>query len=400
LASILLSNLNPSSERSPEPKATIIDTTGSFPLSLLAQVIKARILSSRAASATAAVKTANYAISGQGQEVGDEEVEKDVQKCLEMVAISRVFDIEGLWEVLGEVGRNNTPPDELDLLVSAIGPEEVQENLQKPTEILDSEEELTPEEISPAPERNPHSGTEIIMIDNLTHIITELLARKEKSEAHSLLTLLSSTLHTMTHTSNILTILHNSTVPSKSTSTANYTYPTTTTAPRKQHSRQPQIPSPSSIFPSNPNKPALGQIFTQFPELHLSISKLPKMRGDAEVLYGQDGESLPSYQKEVKYCFVVEVLKDETPNLGVEVGDESGNGKGKASEAEMGKGKRFGWREQRWTAVDLMADGTGFLGAFQVKGNMRGMGLEREKIGGLKDVGYIAKIYGFGGRRV
>jgi hypothetical protein len=31
---------------------------------------------------------------------------------------------------------------------------------------------------------------------------------------------------------------------------------------------------------------------------------------------------------------------------------------------------------------------------------MRGMGLEREKIGGLKDVGHIAKMYGFGGRRV
>jgi len=37
--------------------------------------------------------------------------------------------------------------------------------------------------------------------------------------------------------------------------------------------------------------------------------------------------------------------------------------------------------------------------AFQVKGNMRGMGLERQMVGGLTDVGVVAKVYGFGGRR-
>jgi len=107
------------------------------------------------------------------------------------------------------------------------------------------------------------------------------------------------------------------------------------------------------------------------------------MRGDAEVLYGQDEESLAAYRKEVRYCFVVEVLKDETSNLGFGVEEDGGKEKekGKEGELEVGKGKRFGWREQRWTAVDVAPDGAGFVGAFQVKGNMRGMGLEREKIG-------------------
>ena len=103
-------------------------------------------------------------------------------------------------------------------------------------------------------------------------------------------------------------------------------------------------------------------------------------------MYGQDEESLAGYQKEVRYCFVVEVLKDETPNLG--------------PENEKKKGKKFGWREQRWTAVETTADGTGFVGAFQVKGDMGGMGLGRETIGGLRGVGNVAKIYGFGGRKV
>jgi hypothetical protein len=128
---------------------------------------------------------------------------------------------------------------------------------------------------------------------------------------------------------------------------------------------------------------------------------LPKGRGDAEILYGkhdEDSVSVLQGSVNVEYCFVVEVLKDETPNLGMQ--GERDKGKGKEVDREDGKGKKFGWREQRWTAVDVTADGTGFEGAFQVKGNMRGMELERERIGGLTDVGNMAKIYGFGGRRV
>ena len=323
-----------------------------------------------------------------------------------MVAISRVFDIEGLWEVLSEVGRDNTVRNDSDALSSSLNPMSKEQSAQKPTEILDSEGELTPEEAFPDSPNNETSslGTEIVIIDNLTHIITELLARKEKSEGHGLLTLLSLTLHTMTHTSNILTILHNGTLPSKTSSTP-HTYPTATSMGtnsrnQNQNLRQPQIPNPSSIFLSNPAKPALGQIFTQFPELHLFISKLPKRREDAEVLYGGDEEPLPGFQKEVEYCFVVEVLKDETPNLGSTSRTESGRSKGKEGDDGREKGKKFGWREQRWTAVDVTTDGTGFVGAFQVKGNMKGMGLERERIGGLTEVGNVAKLYGFGGRRV
>jgi hypothetical protein len=329
--------------------------------------------------------------------VSNEEVEIDVQRCLEMVAISRVFDFEGLWEVLGEVGRDSTPRADFAISPSP-DPESHKPEPLQPPEIFDSEEELTPGAATP-PQTNksPDPGIEIIIVDNLTHIITSLLAQKEKSEAHGLLALLSHTLHTMTHTSNILTILHNSTVPSKptslSTSASNYTYPATTGArSHHQHSRAqtPQIQTPTSIFPSNTAKPALGQLFTQFPDLHLFVSKLPRMRRDAEMLYGRDEEdSLPGYGtgKEVKYCFVVEVLKDETPNLGEE--GESGEG-GEGKEVDEGRGMRFGWREQRWTAVDVKGDGTGFVGAFQVKGNMRGLGLDRERIGGLTDVGHVA----------
>ena len=70
-----------------------------------------------------------------------------------MVAISRVFDVEGLWEVLGEVGRDS------DRVV--LGDEER------------------------AVEDNDEEGMEIIVIDNMTHLISELFARKERGEGIS-----------------------------------------------------------------------------------------------------------------------------------------------------------------------------------------------------------------------
>ena len=119
------------------------------------------------------------------------------------------------------------------------------------------------------------------------------------------------------------------------------------------------------------------------------MSSLPKTREDAEQLYGQDDENVfggrEKSQVEVGCCYVVEVLKDEAPNLGQQSENEK-------------SGRKFGGREQRWAAVEISADGLALVDAFPAKGNMRGLGLEREKAG-MQDVGSVAKIYGFGGRR-
>ncbi|KAE8442349.1 hypothetical protein EG329_003420 [Mollisiaceae sp. DMI_Dod_QoI] len=361
LASALVPQLSTSSSHSkssPRTKATIIDTTGSFPLSLLAQILKSRITNSHALTSRNAVQTANHIVSPLDQPredaVSTEKIEQEVQRCLEMVAISRVFDIEGLWEVLGEVGRDgpatSDPSSSIAGLakdVTAVGQKTdgaVQSSPDWP-EISDSQEEdLSPiddaESASKVPEmekKEQDEGTEIIIIDNMTQIINELFSRKEK-----------------------------------------------------------------------------GTLFTQFPSLHIFHSPIPKTREDAEVLYGREADDAPLEPGMVGYCTVVEVLKDETANLGfgadVGVGKE-GEGEGK------GKGRRFGWREQRWCAVEVWDEdgvGVGLRGAF-------GMGMERRGIrgGGGADggggdgsetlkgttgtetgVGNVAKIYGFGGRRV
>jgi hypothetical protein len=108
---------------------------------------------------------------------------------------------------------------------------------------------------------------------------------------------------------------------------------------------QPLSISLSSVFSSNLTKPALGKVFDQFPSLHLMLSSMPKTQDDAEVLYGQDENSLsPSH---VNYCTVLEVLKDETPNLGV-----------------CRSANRFGVREQRWVALAVSDDGLSLRHAF------------------------------------
>jgi hypothetical protein len=160
--------------------------------------LKSRIIGSKTVSLRNAVQTSNYGKSLQREEGLELNVDEDVQRCLEMVAISRVFDIEGLWGALGEIRRHRSSDFEAEHLESEIvesGGMEATEKVLNPersAEIVDSEEEPTPEdETLPSPGPRPTSkdkdedGTEIIIVDNMTHIINELFSRKEKSDCKS-----------------------------------------------------------------------------------------------------------------------------------------------------------------------------------------------------------------------
>ncbi|KAK0112968.1 hypothetical protein ONS95_014682 [Cadophora gregata] len=441
LASALLVHLSgPSTtkSRSPRTKVTIIDTTGSFPLALLASVLRARFLEAYSLATQNAVNTGNYAVrepktseNGTRMDMSEKEsanIDEQVQKCLEMVAISRVFDIEGLWEVIGEVdrvvslsspevdGQNQNAKAALDVTheVDAAVEQEIRDDAP---EILDSEEDSTPPcDIPPSvsKEKDQHDredeGMEVIVVDNMTHIINELFARKEKSEAHTLLALLSSTLHILSRTNNILTILHNSTNPNTINTNTNTAYQppnANQNQPHRQNQHQQQIQNPTrSIFSSTTQKPALGQIFAQFPDLHLLLHPLPKGKSDAELLYS--GESDPRVFNEdhtsdigggddrsVRYTTVLEVLKDEAPSLGGIHDDDDDNDENEGGGGES-KRKKFAYREQKWTALDVRGDGLALVPTFEDKGNA-GTRVEEGLSGG---VGNVVKIWGFGGRRV
>lgn len=145
------------------------------------------------------MKTEN-AIPTECGQVLDEGVEGEVQKYLEMVAISRVFDVEGLWEVLGEVRQdsrsniNHEDDEEFEVIVAR---EEINISASRPAydgakpsaarEIVDSEDDsFTPNvddgRLTEPLEGQGDEGVEIIVIDSMIDIINELLARKEKTE--------------------------------------------------------------------------------------------------------------------------------------------------------------------------------------------------------------------------
>ncbi|KAH6667532.1 hypothetical protein B0J14DRAFT_489444 [Halenospora varia] len=424
LASILIPHLS-SAKPVPNGKinATIIDTTGSIPLPLLAKILKSRILESRSASSLRNVTTANYQLA-QNEKVEEEDVDEEVVRCLEMVTISRVFNIEGLWEVLGEIGREtHTPTAEARIpqqqFEGSSPPWPTQDSSpEKTPQILDSEDD---EELELSPVKAPRKkaemqkedeGVEMIIVDNMTHIINELFGRREKNEAHALLTSLSRTLHTLTNSQNLLTILHNTTT---SASFSN-TYAQSKSAPQ----------ATKSVFEANPIKPSLGVIFSQFVELHVLVSKMPRGRRDAEILSGQTDDV--GGNEEVNYCYVAEILKDETPNLPLLLPLPFTSLPATTNNKTL---LAFGGREHKWIPLNLILDpvsgeATGLKNCFTEKGNMRGMGLERRGVGrGFEGnigmgrqvdmeietggavesrvgsrVGNVAKIHGFGGRRV
>ncbi|CAG8983437.1 hypothetical protein HYALB_00000606 [Hymenoscyphus albidus] len=230
LASLLIPHL-PSPKQHP-PIAQIIDTTGSFPLPLLAQVLHARISSHLSLQSPSETSPAT-----------EQEIHTHVQRALERISVSRVFDIAGLWEVLREI--NDPPPTPLtptppapgqsspdwgSSLTSPSAPlgdaEEVEEKEKKKEDVPSQSFSTGNESEKPGEEE----GIQILIIHTLTPLIIDLLARREKSEAHTLLTTLSTTLHTLTKTTNILTLLHNTTVPSSSSSSSS-THP----HPHPQH---------------------------------------------------------------------------------------------------------------------------------------------------------------------
>ncbi|KAI1099305.1 hypothetical protein F4804DRAFT_322252 [Jackrogersella minutella] len=426
-----------------------------------------------------------------------QEVNGEVRRCLEQISISRVFDVEGLWEVLSELEMPPSPaaalpvsPDEVEeekgkgkeyaiysskkesalAFTEAPGQaplrltekKDVVEAAAKPvslpslrppprverTEVGDSEEdedeELSlspspppsaqqpstspppppspslpphipsshspspppaplPPAISAAPDLNMASGSaikqeettshvpDIILITHFSSLLTNLFTRSadNKTGAHTTLQLLSSHLRYLSRSppGPLILILNTttSTTSFSSTTTANPTNASRSeTAPATKP--RPLEPTLRSIFNPIPpgtgggtagdsgrrNKPAFGAIFTQFLDLHLLCTRVPRTKADAEALFAPPGAAASNAAVGlggVKYCWIVEVLLDE---LGAWQWDDDGKS-GSADQGRKGKGARAHggarrWtrrsREQRWGAVDVRS-GVRLVDAFQ-----------------------------------
>lgn len=377
LTTLLLSHLphnTATTSLSIKPIAAIIDTTGTFPISLLARILKSRLLSTKPAP---------------------KDLDTTIQILLSYVSISRIFNIAGLWEVISEVSAPSTsphpaPPEEEEIPSSDASDFSLLQRATSPGQASASDGE---------------TEVQIIIIDTLTPLLSSLFATSEKSSAHNLLTILSRSLYTLSTTRNIITILHNGVVPSRpayttprpdTTSESGYGY---AYQQRQEKPKAPEKEREKSVFEGNKIKPALGSLFSQFPSIHLFFSTLPKSISDAEKFYGRDrdvdpfsdshpttvSDLNPNWQG-VECVTILEILKDESWSS---------------------ESRKFGEREQRWTALEVNKEGIGLVSAFQEKGNMRGMGMSWDgkgmgDLGGLTERGRGVKMTlgGFGGRRV
>lgn len=386
--------------------------------------------------------------------VGHADVKARVRECLERISVSRVFDMEGLWEVLSElelesteepspiVGAEPVVPAEEEEAEEAAAPEEPESSplsslsstppYELPplrptqqiarTEIMDSEDEgglspispsppsettllePAPETVAPpvsvptpAPTHEQSSSSEVddrtpgvIVITHFSTLLSTLFTQRDKSSAHTTLQLFSSHLRYLARSSGPLIMLLNTTTNAPSnpvSSTATAAGPTTpgTGGPpaKRSSSERPMDPTLRSIFNPPPpshggygagsvalskkNKPLFGLTFSQFLDLHLLCTRVPRTRADAEAVFAPAAAAAgDSGSGRSRYAWVVEVLLDEsgfwTP-----------------------AGERID-REQRWGAVDVK-DGVRTVDAF-------------EKVHRQANTEMFRLAAGFGGRRV
>ncbi|TQS36839.1 hypothetical protein Golomagni_02701 [Golovinomyces magnicellulatus] len=338
LSSILIAHVKASPSQTPLTKAIIVDSTGLFPLNLFVSILKSRLIAENASS------TSDIHGSNQDKYIT---TCNQMRRCLEMVNISRIFDIDGLWEILGETEQSKDIRTRNKDFSLALSPNnnEIRGEREERQAFCDEEAFNTVSGTASAQNAQPilspntkpkivDDGIEILIVDNMTTLISEFLTSREKTNAHEHLALLSKKIHDLTWQKNILTLLHNTTASSR----------TPLDTPENNYS--PAVKS-ISMFSSNPLKPALGQVFAQFTSLHLLFSPLPRSSKDIKLLY-QPKIHLNTTDEidNVNYVTVIEILKDEgLSTLYVDRG--------------------VGWREGRWTAVDINQYQTGFTFAFQ-----------------------------------
>ncbi|QPC58582.1 hypothetical protein HYE67_000813 [Fusarium culmorum] len=272
------------------------------------------------------------------------DIKTRLRECLDKVMLSRVFDLDGLWEVLQDLDGSLQVEKEDVVLPRQEKETQKQDATEAQAEEIQDSQDDDDEAFSPLrqasqpplqDEKLPSQTTphpEFIVMTHFSSLLTSLFAHREKSAARTALQLLGSHLRDLSHNlpSNPLILLLNSTSSSFSGPASTIT----STSPAKQAFVDPTLRSifnpPSAIgYSSRRTKPNFGLSFTQLLDLHILCTRIPKTKKDAELAVQ------PRSGEEAKMVWVVEVLLDE---MGV-------------WEGKMGA--RTG-REQRWAAIDIV----------------------------------------------
>ncbi|KAK8070936.1 hypothetical protein PG997_011139 [Apiospora hydei] len=286
------------------------------------------------------------------------------------------------------------PPETTDEPATAPSPPAAALSQQQSPTLL-----LPPKEEEEQEEPTSSSGLpDIILITHTSSLFSAVFTARDKTSAHTSLQLLSSHLRYLSRSAGPLIILLNITSLSTAPSTTNPAQP-----PRRPDSEQPRPLDPTlrSIFNPPPpshlgyaaatahalsrkNKPAFGQTFAQFLDLHLLCTKVPRSREDAEMLFSSTSAA-GRQQRPVHYAWVVETLADGLGAWEWE-GDAPVDKKGTTKEDKKWKAID---REQRWGAVEIRNAGCQVVDSFDTTRNTTRPNTEPMRLAA-----------GFGGRRV
>ncbi|KAM0357523.1 hypothetical protein ACHAPY_004766 [Fusarium culmorum] len=248
------------------------------------------------------------------------DIKTRLRECLDKVMLSRVFDLDGLWEVLQDLDGSLQVEKEDVVLPRQEKETQKQDATEAQAEEIQDSQDDDDEAFSPLrqasqpplqDEKLPSQTTphpEFIVMTHFSSLLTSLFAHREKSAARTALQLLGSHLRDLSHNlpSNPLILLLNSTSSSFSGPASTIT----STSPAKQAFVDPTLRSifnpPSAIgYSSRRTKPNFGLSFTQLLDLHILCTRIPKTKKDAELAVQ------PRSGEEAKMVWVVEVLLDE-----------------------------------------------------------------------------------------
>ncbi|KAF2628114.1 hypothetical protein BU25DRAFT_490755 [Macroventuria anomochaeta] len=329
-----------------EGMVAVVDTTGNFDVVGLYTRILSRL------------EKESDVDGATGDESEKQEREGLAARVLDRVVIMRVFDFVGAREAVGELrdglegraiksenhgaqeGRLNA--EEVNIPAEMITKEN-QSPPPKKTEIADSEDEASdisasddemlfdtaappataptpallplaqPEQRDP-PKAQPQPKLKLILIDNLSHILTPLLKR-DAIRSNTLATTFLTTLTNLTRTYALHTILLNPCIPPRTPSPTrqppSHTIPPPqANAPAPQQNYVPQPPPRPSIFSSNQAMPALLGLLSRYADAHALVTMLPRGKMDARVYCADAGGRERGRRRGVEMVGVCELVAD------------------------------------------------------------------------------------------
>ena len=263
---------------SPDAQAAVIDTSGSFDVLKLHNVLLQQCKKYELRSTDA-----------------------KAEEALDRVRVMRVFDFVGVSESINEIKMEFDEAQDDDRLPWPPSPI----RLYQKTAIADSEDEDEDDNEmvmeQPAKHRQPEQPALsekviasdkpwMIVVDNFAQVASPIV-RSNYVQGQALLSTFLRSLSLLTTTRNICTVLINSATPYR-ISSLNTNIPRAAAPPptpwaesainKDLHADLP------SIFASNLAKPALGKPFASFLDLHLMTSYMPKSKRDVQTL-GSEG---------------------------------------------------------------------------------------------------------------